>query len=500
MTFRLKERLRNPGEQFGKIVCYVRDSSHHSTAMLQRIAVFGGSFNPPGLHHLRIAEALCMRFDEVIVVPCGPRDDKSATNLLPPIYRAVMADLTFSGVPNVEVDLFDLEQETFTRTCDLDRRYSVRGEVWHVVGVDLIKGGATGNSEVQRSWMQGSWLWQHARFAVFTRPGYELNPADLPPNHELMELNVPGASSEIRQHIAHGEEVGSLVTPKVLAYIQRYGLYRAPIPSSWARGTLQSKRWLLQTDSRNPKAAEWAASYQPTAASPLGADFVTVIGGDGAMLRTIREHWRTRLPFYGINAGHLGFLMNSARTVEEAGFPPRDIIVRQLPMLYLEMEDCQGNVKTAYGFNDAWVERATSQSSWLEVDVNGVRRLNKLVSDGALVSTAAGSTAYARSMGASPLLADTPAWLLVGSNVMEPVDWKSALLTMDSVVELRCMDPEHRPIRAYVDGQDYGIVTRMRARISRAAAAEVVFNARHDMAEKIAALQFRGTGIAEEVN
>src|SRR2546421_10401132 len=37
---------------------------------------------------------------------------------------------------------------------------------------------------------------------------------------------------------------------------------------------------------------------------------VLVIGGDGTMLHAIREHWRLRLPFYGINTGHMGFLLN----------------------------------------------------------------------------------------------------------------------------------------------------------------------------------------------
>ncbi len=466
--------------------------------MPDRIALFGGSFNPPGLHHQRLAEALSTRFDRVLVIPCGPRDDKSATNLLPPIYRAVMADLTFAGMPKVEVDLFDLEQESFTRTYQLDSRYAAQGEVWHVVGVDLTKGGASGQSEIQRSWKRGHELWAQARFVVFTRPGHPFDHSDLPPHHELIELEVPGSSSEIRQKLTRDESVADMVVPRVLAYIERYGLYRAPIPSPWARGSLLGSTYRLNIDNRNAKASEWAPRFATAVSEAETADFITVLGGDGAMLRCIREHWRARLPFYGVNAGHLGFLMNSAPSVFDAAFPPRDVIFRQLPMLYLEIEDEQGRVQTAYGFNDAWVERSTSQSAWLEVSVNGVRRLNKLVSDGALVATAAGSTAYARSMGASPLLADTPAWLLVGSNVMEPVDWKSALLTTDSTVEMHSLDPEHRPLRAYVDGQDYGPVTRLRARISRAAAAEVIFNAKHDMAEKIAAIQFRGTGFSEE--
>jgi hypothetical protein len=93
-------------------------------------------------------------------------------------------------------------------------------------------------------------------------------------------------------------------------------------------------------------------------------------------------------------------------------------------------------------------------------------------------------------MGASPLLADTPAWLLVGSNVMEPAHWRSALLSTDSSVEIRNLAPEHRPVEAFVDGLSMGEVVTLRARISRAAAVELAFCASHDMADKIAAIQF----------
>lgn len=462
--------------------------------MPDRIALFGGSFNPPGLHHRAIADALRARFDRVIVMPCGPRPDKSATNLLPPIYRASLTEMTFAEMPRVEVELSDLEQEEFTRTHVLDSRLRAEGEVWHVVGVDLIKGGASGASEIQRTWERGEWLWNEARFAVITRPGHKFKKADLPPNHEVLELEVPGASTEIRSRLARDEDVSTLVTPRALAYIRRYGLYRAPNPSTWARGSLTNEAPALIAASGNARAGEWCDKLAKQGVGIGQASFFTVLGGDGTMLRAIREHWRARLPFYGVNAGHLGFLMNPPDDVFACDFPPADVIFRQLPMLYIEVEFKDGTRRAGYGFNDAWVERATSQSAWIEVSVNGVRRLPKLISDGALVATAAGSTAYARSMGASPLLADTPAWLLVGSNVMEPFDWKSALLSTDSTVELVNLDPTNRPMRAFIDGHDQGEVLRMKARISRAAAAELVFNANRDMAEKIAAIQFRSAG------
>lgn len=455
-----------------------------------RIAIFGGSFNPPGRHHRAVVEVLAREFDQVRVIPCGPRPDKAVTGLLPPVYRAALADLAFGGMPRVVVDLFDLEQDTFTRNWDLQQRYAALGEVWHVVGTDLVVGGARGESPIQTSWANGEELWKTARFAVLQRPGHEVNADDLPPQSRLIPLDVPGSSTLIRERLGRGDSIEDLVTPRVQDYIERYGLYRVPIPGTWARTSLSRAPFLLQADEANPKACSWVAQVGK-GVPEQDARLVAVLGGDGAMLRCIREHWRSRLPFFGINAGHLGFLMNAPEQVLGAPFPPADVILRQLPMLFLEFEDASGAVRTTYGFNDAWLERSTSQSAWLEVCVNGVRRIPKLVSDGALVATAAGSTAYARSMGASPLLADTPAWLLVGSNVMEPSHWRSALLSTDSTVEIRNLSPQNRPVEAFVDGHSMGEVVALRARISRAAAVEMAFCASHDMADKIAAIQFQ---------
>ena len=427
--------------------------------MPRRIALFGGSFNPPGLHHRQIAEALATRFDEVRVVPCGPRPDKpGVVTEVPGPFRAALCDITFGGMKNVVVDLFDLEQGEFTRNHALEKRFASQGEVWHVVGADWIEGGAKAKSAIHTGWERGAELWQTSHFIVLTRPGHQVDQKDLPPKSEVISLELDGSSSGVRELLLHGRDAGGMLMPRAARYIERYGLYRGNNPASWSRRTLADWNCELSADPKNERANEIKKKLGANCGTG-DPDFILTLGGDGAMLRAIREHRHRRLPFFGVNAGHVGFLMNAPD----------------------------------YAFNDAWVERNTSQSAWLHVKVNDVPRLPKLVADGALVSTAAGSTAYARAMGASPLLANSPAWLLVGSNVMDPSHWKSALLSTDSHVEIANIDPQLRPVCAFVDGESHGRVRSLKARLSRAAAVELVFLANHDMAEKIAAIQFART-------
>ena len=59
------------------------------------------------------------QFDQVIVYPCGPRQDKPTTNDVDTVFRATMIDLCFADLPKVEVCLDDLELDKFTRTHEL---------------------------------------------------------------------------------------------------------------------------------------------------------------------------------------------------------------------------------------------------------------------------------------------------------------------------------------------------------------------------------------------
>jgi NAD kinase len=110
------------------------------------------------------------------------------------------------------------------------------------------------------------------------------------------------------------------------------------------------------------------------------------------------------------------------------------------------------------------------------------------------VATAAGSTSYARAMGATPLPFNAQLLTLAGSNVLHPEFWHPAVLTSDSVVTVRNLDPAKRPLRGFIDGVGQGAVLEMTARVSNIAAVELLFTREHDPVAKLAVLQFPQPG------
>jgi nicotinic acid mononucleotide adenylyltransferase len=195
--------------------------------LLPATAVFGGSFNPPGLHHRRLAELLLQRFAAVLLVPCGFRADKAASaGWVEPGFRrrlveAAFADLAAPADPagpvrgRLEIDWSDLAKPAFTPTIELAARHAGRGELWFVAGADLFAGGARGKSQIQTAWKAGAEIWTGLNWACLARPGFGIHEDDLPPRHLLIEAAVDGSSSEIRRRLAAGEALGGLVAPEV---------------------------------------------------------------------------------------------------------------------------------------------------------------------------------------------------------------------------------------------------------------------------------------------
>jgi nicotinate (nicotinamide) nucleotide adenylyltransferase len=456
--------------------------------------MYGLSANPPGIHHRLLVQEMAKYADLVIVVPCGLRPDKLTTNDIPPLYRAAMTDMTFQDIPNVCVDLSDLERSVFTRSWELLQRYEREypgAELCLAVGGDLIANGRYGESAIHRKWEQGKTLWENANFIVCNRLHTPFDPVDLPPHCQFVHVDLVGSSTDIRDRVFGHKPITGLVMPSVETYIHRYNLYRGMMAATTAKhASLDNPRLLILADAETPRAMAIASQFArfEDAENPNG---ILVCGGDGMMLQAIRQEWRRRLPFIGMNAGHWGFLMNSFEEITAMDHAFDDLSFVQSPMLYVESVRPDGTTANALAFNDCWTHSQNNgQAAKSEVRVNGRVCLKSVVSDGMLVSTAAGSTSYARAMGAMPLPVGSSQLILVGSNVFSPFGWRPAYLPITDRICIRTLEPEKRPVDAFVDGISFGQTMQLDARTSNIASVEIGFFGAHDLQEKIRAIQF----------
>lgn len=222
--------------------------------------------------------------------------------------------------------------------------------------------------------------------------------------------------------------------------------------------------------SDNPRAQAIAAALDE-AGLDLPDDLCLVLGGDGTMLRAIRQGGGA-LRYLGVNCGFLGFLMNDLpEDPGEAAAEVRRIVAegdwftRDFPRLRMVGERVGGGAMDELAVNDVYVERVSGQTCHLRVVVDGVEAVSRLVCDGLIAATPLGSTAYSFSAGgpaAHPLLQG-----ITLTAICPHVPRLAPLVLPDSaVIEIEVLEPERRPARAAVDGAQHAPVAAVRVQAS----------------------------------
>jgi len=196
---------------------------------LKKIAIFGGSFNPPHKVHLEIIHKLMCNFDEIIIVPRGSNKNKKTTYIISNHHRINIVKLAFEKIPKVKLDIHDLENEIFTPTYFLDRKYKKlypKDELWYVFGEDNISGGFEDKSDIQK-WEYGFVMWKDLNFVIVSRNGFGANSRDIPPHCILLNIsNVICSGTLIRECMQNRVRIESLVEPEIFEYIRSRELYQ----------------------------------------------------------------------------------------------------------------------------------------------------------------------------------------------------------------------------------------------------------------------------------
>lgn len=180
------------------------------------------------------------------------------------------------------------------------------------------------------------------------------------------------------------------------------------------------------------------------------ADIIVVLGGDGYMLQNLHKHYKLNKPFFGINCGTLGFLMNDYSTSELFGKLER-AKKYELSPLKMIATDSKGNTHTHLAINEVSLLRQTSQAAKISINVDNINRLEELVCDGVIVSTPAGSTAYNFSANGPILPLQCKLQAITPIAAFRPRRWRGALLPNTSEVEMNILEADKRPVSATAD-------------------------------------------------
>ena len=181
---------------------------------------------------------------------------------------------------------------------------------------------------------------------------------------------------------------------------------------------------------------------------------IVVIGGDGFMLQTLKKFYKLKKPFYGVNSGHYGFLMN--RFSNKNFFKNlTSAKLIQIHPLEMKVRTKNNQLKKSIAINEVSILRQSRQAASLLIKSGSKQIIKKLISDGVLVSTPAGSTAYNLSVHGPILRLNSKKLSIVPISPFRPRRWKGKIVSDKSNIIIKNLNPSKRPISAVADNIEY---------------------------------------------
>ena len=180
-------------------------------------------------------------------------------------------------------------------------------------------------------------------------------------------------------------------------------------------------------------------------------NLVIVIGGDGFMLQTLKKNKDSKKQFYGINSGSYGFLMNkfSSKNIIKNLLKANLVSISPLEMV---VKNKKNQIKKSIAINEVSVLRQSRQAeASLSIRQDSKQIIKKLVSDGVLVSTPAGSTAYNLSVHGPILSLHSKKLSICPISPFRPRRWKGKIVNDKSKIIIKNLNPLKRPISAVAD-------------------------------------------------
>ena len=190
-----------------------------------KICLFGGTFDPPHIGHLLIAQTVCEaeNFDKILFIPAYAPPHKN--NITPVKHRIEMVKLAISDNPNFEYSDADIIRKGVSYTIDtiLDIKQKSgfkNDEVYYLIGSDSLID--------LKNWKDSKKILKECNVIVAIRPGFR--PSDIP--HWILQevhfANIPRfelSSTKIRSRWIKDLTIRYMVTLPIWEYINKNNLY-----------------------------------------------------------------------------------------------------------------------------------------------------------------------------------------------------------------------------------------------------------------------------------
>ena len=185
-----------------------------------KIGILGGTFNPPHIGHLILAESVrvFLRLDKIIFIPCNIPPHKLKNNLPGGGTRLRMLKLALRQCPFFEVNSWEIKRKGVSFTVDTLRhlkRKNPEDKLFLIIGSDLFKD--------FKSWKEPQVIKRLAKVAVVLREAVKKKEKGFI-FFEMPKIEI--SSSFIRQRIKHGKSIRYLVSKDVELYIKKHNLYK----------------------------------------------------------------------------------------------------------------------------------------------------------------------------------------------------------------------------------------------------------------------------------
>ena len=219
------------------------------------------------------------------------------------------------------------------------------------------------------------------------------------------------------------------------------------------------------------------------------SDVIIAIGGDGMLLKALRNSIEKNKPVFGLNKCNVGFLMNE---LSFDNLENRIQTARKVKMhpLFMSAHKINGNIFTELAVNEVSILRQTHQAAHLKITVDKKERLNELVCDGILVSTPIGSTAYNLSARGPIIPLNANILALTPISSFRPRRWRGALLPQRVKIRIEVLNFNTRPVSATADNVEARDIKYIEISTDKTKKLTILHDSDHSLDERIMKEQF----------